>query len=109
MRYLTARRQFCDWPLSLRLLFGLTAVFYLGLQTLVVAHTAKWGEGEHSHHGEVCLLGKASARGDDVDVPVLVALSVPAVRFEPLPLQVFHAVSAAPRHPARARAPPAIQ
>ncbi len=35
-------------------------------QVLIVAHTAKYGDGPHDHHGQACVLSLAAPGGDKI-------------------------------------------
>lgn len=85
------------------------AAFYLLVQGMAAAHAVEYGGGDHTHNGQVCLLGTVASRDDTADIPVVAIMPAPTFHGRTvLPEQCFCSpllgVSAS-----RPRGPPAFQ
>nr|GGH96320.1 hypothetical protein GCM10011355_14940 [Aquisalinus luteolus] len=91
------------------MLLAIFAVFYVLLQGAASAHAVQYGDLDHTHGGEVCLLGHAAQRDGDVDVPELPVLPQPVGEIAEVPLAVSVSLASFAPDTPRQRGPPLFQ
>jgi len=91
------------------MLLAIFAVFYVLLQGATAAHAVQYGDLDHTHSGEVCLLGHVAQRDGDVDVPELPVLPQPAGEIVDAPLAQSPSLASLAPATLRQRGPPLFQ
>lgn len=92
-----------------RMLLAIFAVFYVLLQGAAAAHAVQYGDLDHTHGGETCLLGHVAQRDGDADLPDLPVLPQPVGDVADEPLAQSRSLASLAPATLRQRGPPLFQ
>ncbi|GGD04155.1 hypothetical protein GCM10011342_11440 [Aquisalinus flavus] len=91
------------------MLLAVFAVFYVLLQSAAAAHAVQYGDLDHGHGGETCLLGHVVQRDGDADLPDLPMLLQPIGDVAEEPLAQSPSLASLTPATLRQRGPPLLQ